>query len=472
MNLPDGRRLVVHDVILPELKGGRLVLWWRGDCRDGFQEWERIGTAVNESVEIEQGLCSIAATSVKARQRLRGAIGRVVCRLIGARSETDWSLPNGEFATPAGGRRTDLRLAWAAAESTPLVKNLITARWPEARGIRSLGPDLYLVSGMEPDRSPREATFAEEPSQESELAITERALSAAIRSGDHRRIIMASSDLGLVLLHIGDTQRSMKTLSEALLEADRIGDLALHADVASNLAHTELYLGRPKAALDRLGPIVEYARSIGDVPAEKLALDRMARALLELGDREGGLNCLRDASILAARVGDRRHAADLLWLAAIHLADAGRRDEAVAAAGTAVDRLRQLHHPAAEWYAQHLENYRSGSARIAANPSGQGWSSQGGRVDVSAGGLHPELSASPDRVAAAGPLRMAITAAKSMATFMALGFKTTSPQHYRDRLAICTTCVHHTGTRCRVCGCITAAKARLQHERCPLTKWQ
>jgi hypothetical protein len=28
-----------------------------------------------------------------------------------------------------------------------------------------------------------------------------------------------------------------------------------------------------------------------------------------------------------------------------------------------------------------------------------------------------------------------------------------------------------TGLRCRICGCFTAAKARLDHERCPAGKW-
>lgn len=471
MNLPDGRRLVVHDLILPEVTGERLVLWWRGDCRDGFQEWERIGTAANARVETEQGLCSIAASSFQARQRLRGTIGRVVHHLVGTRSERDWTLPNGKSATPVGGRRADLRLAWPEAESTPLDEAHIKARWPGDREIRSLGPNLYLVSGLEPEQPPHEATFAEKPFQESELAITERALSTAIQSGDRRRIIIALSDLGLVLLYTGDTQRSAKVLSEALLEADRIGDLALHADVANNLAHTELYLGQPKAALDRLDPIVKYARSTGDHPAEKLALDRMARSLLELGDRERGLSCLRDAWILAAKVGDRRHEADLLWLGAIHLADAGRREEAVAAAGTAVDKLRHLHHPAAEWYAQHLESYRAGLAKITPDTFDPQWSPLSGKVDVSAEGPRPEHAARPGSVVTAGPLRMAVNAAKSMASFMASGLKTSSPQVYRDRLAICTTCDQHTGTRCRVCGCITAAKAWLQHERCPFDKW-
>lgn len=39
------------------------------------------------------------------------------------------------------------------------------------------------------------------------------------------------------------------------------------------------------------------------------------------------------------------------------------------------------------------------------------------------------------------------------------------------RLAICKSCDHWTGRRCRVCGCLTALKARLRSQSCPRGKW-
>ena len=66
---------------------------------------------------------------------------------------------------------------------------------------------------------------------------------------------------------------------------------------------------------------------------------------------------------------------------------------------------------------------------------------------------------------------MALTAAKAMATFVGSGFKTASPASYQARLAVCAACEHHTGVRCRLCGCITTAKARMLHERCPIGRW-
>jgi hypothetical protein len=58
-----------------------------------------------------------------------------------------------------------------------------------------------------------------------------------------------------------------------------------------------------------------------------------------------------------------------------------------------------------------------------------------------------------------------------MAQFLGSGFKTASPETSAARLAACASCGHHTGLRCRICGCFTAAKARLDHERCPAGKW-
>ena len=66
---------------------------------------------------------------------------------------------------------------------------------------------------------------------------------------------------------------------------------------------------------------------------------------------------------------------------------------------------------------------------------------------------------------------MAFTAFKSFAKFLGGGLKTL-PQAQRDqRLAVCGTCEHHTGVRCRVCGCFTSVKTWLPHERCPIGKW-
>lgn len=93
-----------------------------------------------------------------------------------------------------------------------------------------------------------------------------------------------------------------------------------------------------------------------------------------------------------------------------------------------------------------------------------------GSIDASA--LAPQPAA-PAQQPVSGPrvLQMALTATKAMAKFVGSGFRTVTGDAYRARLAACATCEHHTGLRCRVCGCVTAAKARLAHEGCPTGRW-
>jgi hypothetical protein len=66
---------------------------------------------------------------------------------------------------------------------------------------------------------------------------------------------------------------------------------------------------------------------------------------------------------------------------------------------------------------------------------------------------------------------MALSAAKAMAQFVGTGLKSVTPETHRERLQTCAACEHHTGLRCRACGCFTNAKAWLPHEDCPLGKW-
>jgi hypothetical protein len=68
-------------------------------------------------------------------------------------------------------------------------------------------------------------------------------------------------------------------------------------------------------------------------------------------------------------------------------------------------------------------------------------------------------------------LRMAVSATKAMATFLGTGMKTAPVELQQKRLNTCATCEHHTGLRCRICGCFTNVKARMLHEDCPIGKW-
>ncbi len=51
------------------------------------------------------------------------------------------------------------------------------------------------------------------------------------------------------------------------------------------------------------------------------------------------------------------------------------------------------------------------------------------------------------------------------------GFSTASAEEQARRLDICRACPEWDGSRCRKCGCYTAAKVRMKTEHCPMSKW-
>ena len=303
------------------------------------------------------------------------------------------------------------------------------------------------------------------------MQLAERALYAAREGGDGPREMTALADRGLACLGEGDTLRAEDLLGGALARARQLGDRSTGLGVMIDLGLAALVSGRPDRAREILGPPLTLARAIGDRPAEKLALDRMGEAHSRLGDHALALAHFARALSIAAELGDGQHEGDLLWRVAIQHSEMGRRDLADAYAQAAVDLMRRLGRPQAGWYAHHLAGFRSG--QVEAGTSGPG--SRGG----AAGYLGASIDTSPLATHAdprspknPGPLRMALSAAGSMAKFLGSGFVTAAPEVYRTRVEACASCEHHTGLRCRACGCFTATKARLRHERCPVGKWR
>jgi hypothetical protein len=68
-------------------------------------------------------------------------------------------------------------------------------------------------------------------------------------------------------------------------------------------------------------------------------------------------------------------------------------------------------------------------------------------------------------------MRIAQSVARAMVKFVGSGMKTVSPATQQKRLQTCGDCEHHTGVRCRLCGCFTRVKTLLPHETCPAGKW-
>jgi hypothetical protein len=145
-------------------------------------------------------------------------------------------------------------------------------------------------------------------------------------------------------------------------------------------------------------------------------------------------------------------------------------------AQAAVNLLERRGKPQAAWFTHHLEGYRATVAGIGMGET----SSRPAAETLLRGVITPRLEETQlgphpaeDVAIASGPrlLDMAISAAKSMAQFLGSGWRTTAADVRSERLQVCATCTHHTGLRCRLCGCFTDLKAALAHEECPVGKW-
>src|SRR5579883_1701523 len=199
MKVWDWQDLVLDNGILRESMsdGSRLVLWVPG-ARDGtFQYWERVGIAARAEVTVAEGLCATAATSIPVRQRLGGLFGKLLGRLREAKGSRDFVLPGGGSAEQCGERAADLMLVWAEDPNAVLEADRIQARWPEGGRHQRLGPNLYLVGGLQTQAtSPAAAAAPPVPSPEvSPRKNAEDILAAARQAGDRPNEASALTDL-------------------------------------------------------------------------------------------------------------------------------------------------------------------------------------------------------------------------------------------------------------------------------------
>lgn len=442
MNLRDPKTLDLAEDVLaePGAGDGRLVLWFPTRREAGDRRWERVGTAAHPPM-IEAGdILAVSATSTQARQTTAGWLRRFLRTTSPDKAVT---LPNGVSAERCGPRRADVMLAWAEPGTAPLDEVRIRARWPDCQDVREVGRNLFVVWGVEPATvGPSEGTAREK---------AEHFLSIARRSGDDRNIAAALTDLGLLQIQEGEAPRAIVTLEEALGLARRLGDPGREADILSQLGAAAFAAGDVVKAVAWLEQGSKLAIAASDLHTEKLILERLGMAADRTGDPTGGLAHLERALALAIKVGDRRHESKLLWLIALKRAEGGGRGEAIDAATRSIAILEGLGDPKAGWYGEHLRRYRAGEATVR------------GRLGAAPNGS--PTSSGP------GLLRMALTATKVMAAFLGSGLKFSSAEVRQARLQACTNCEHHTGMRCRVCGCFTDAKATLLSEDCPIGRW-
>jgi tetratricopeptide (TPR) repeat protein len=479
MNLPDWRQMALEAGVLrePVSDGGRIVLWLPGERDGAFQHWERIGSVARAEVTEEQGLCAIAATSVSARQRVKGVLGKLLGRIHEARGSRALVLPNGTSAEQAGERATDLLLVWSADDADTLDEERIQSRWPEAQRYQRLGPKLFLVVGLGAKNASATVPQPLPPSDGCPRALGEQLLTAARAIGDRSKEVTALTDLAIITLSEGNHRGAITLFEQALPLASQLGDAAKECDIMGNLGLALLYVQQPGRARQLFEHTLAHARSTADLMAEKVALERLGLAASSVGDSHTALSHYEQALNLARQVGDRQQEANVLWYQGIQLAELGQRDAAIATAQEAITLFATLGKPQAGWYGAYLQKYRMGlydtwpapeNAGVATGPQAfLGGSLMAGVMagPPSGGSTTPKSTNGP------GLLRMALSATKSMAQFAGSGFKTTAPEVQRQRLQTCASCEHHTGLRCKICGCFTSAKSKLLHESCPIGKW-
>jgi tetratricopeptide (TPR) repeat protein len=483
MNQPNWLDFPLQESILrePSPDRGRIVLWVPADRDASFQYWDRVSNAARAEITIEDGLGSTAASLIRARRRVGSLFGRIWSRLGSAHQKRRFVLPNGMAVDQCGERQNDLLLVWSDANGGMIDEARILSRWPQAKRTQKLGEGLFLVSGLESrDVGPEAARDQTElAADKNTRAHAEAMLAAARKAGARDKQATALTDLGVLALNEGDHQGAIASFENALAIARELGDANRECDVIGNLGMAMLSTRQPERARVLFERALAHARGSGDPFAEKITLERMGIASWSLRDFHGALSWFEQALVLARRFGDRHQEANLLWHQGIQYAELGQREPAIARAEESVALFRALGRPQAASYGAYLQKYRIGAVDDPAVASAMGVTVSrspqaylGGSMVASV--MAGQSAAEPQSTSpTSGPglLRMAMSATKAMAGFVGSGFKTAPAELQRKRQRACAGCEHHTGVRCRICGCFTNVKSTLLHEDCPIGKW-
>lgn len=450
MVLPHGRELGLPPEILVESAADPLVLWLPGPRSQAGMDWQRIASVPRAAVSVEQGICAAPALLMPVRQHFQASLA------VEGDTASEWTLPDGGTGRQSGPTQSDLLLVWSADSAAALDAHRLRSIWPSFRYMQPIGRSLFLIGRAAAESPPSAPPSCDlrEPA--------EQALQSARQAGDPAGIALALADLGVVLLRKGhDLPRAVALLQESLEIIRFLNKPAWQVDVLGNLGLAVMVLGQGVQAHEIFTEELRLASELGDRFAEKLALGHLAQAAVALGDPVGARRCAEEALHLARQLGDHRDEPDLHWFVAIQHAELGQREEAVASADSAVRLMQEMGRPQAAWFAEHLQRYRT--LADAALPAGSSIAFVGS----------PWSSALSPPAVVAGPsiLKMALSATEALVAFIGSGFQTTSAATEAERLRTCASCPHHTGLRCRLCGCFTGAKARLPYERCPIGKW-
>jgi hypothetical protein len=204
-------------------------------------------------------------------------------------------------------------------------------------------------------------------------------LEKAQKAGDFRGMATALTDLGVVTVENGNAQNAILFLEAALKLAKRLGDPAVEADVLHYLGKAARAAGQADRAALYLNWALAIARQLGDHFGEKLTLEQLAKLYASQGDALRTIVAYEQAIALARKVGHAQHEADLTWTLAIHHADAGRRDQALCLAQSALHCFVESGHPGVRLLSASPGAISAGR-RIALASSSRGRSGTGNRA--------------------------------------------------------------------------------------------
>ena len=268
----------------------------------------------------------------------------------------------------------------------------------------------------------------------------------------------------------GDLKKAVAHLEKALALTRQLGDRAREVDALNNLGYALLAMGQARdgAASARPGAPDWPARWATPTPRSSSS-SGWGWPMRNLRDPAGALALLNKALEMTRAVGDRQQETQAPLEPGHRLrrpepARRGHRprrgiDRSLAQAGQAGGLVVRRPAPAVPHglLGPGLETGRGDRAERDRRTDGRQLSTATQTANRS--------SHRP------GLLRMAVSATKAMMKFIGSGLKTSAPDIQQKRMATCQACEHHTGLRCRICGCFTNVKTRMAHEQCPIGKW-
>lgn len=416
----------------PMHEANRMIVWMQTGQENGYRHWERISTVPGEEAVVRKGVVAVAAHVLPTREKLVGVFGKLMQSIRKPSGEKIWHLPTGGYAEQTGDRQTDWVLVWSQEEA--LDESTVATFWPGEHEVRQLGDNVFLVSGV----SPRESAPEGKPVEQA-LALLHQAREKQDRPAE----VSALTDLGVAYLRAGDGQNAVRHLEDALAMSSELGDPQRSMDITGNLGEALLQIGQHWRAQELIENQLQQARENKDHLSEKMALTNLGKYYTQVPDQERALQVYQQAMQLAEEAGDREHQASLAWAMAILYAQVRQNDQAYQLGQRAVTIYEESGNPQAGKLAQELQQFRQNAGMLSQD----------------------EKTQSPNW------WNMASSAAGAMGKFLGSGMKTVPARVRQQRLRTCGLCEHHTGLRCKLCGCFTNVKSWLPHGQCPIGKW-